>query len=486
MQADGPRAWLHTFGCKANQYDSERMRQALEARGAVAVGRPSDADLAVLNTCTVTSEADRDARRLIRRLGREHPDLRIVVAGCSAALRGTEYERMEEVWRVVPGQDPGAVAGAVAVAETVAAAETVAVAETVAEGPVAGSAELVGLRRRGGSLLARFCRGTRAWLKVQDGCDRRCSFCATRLARGASRSRPPAELVREARLLAREHPELVLTGIHIGHYGTDLRDGSTLADLCARLLDAVVGVRLRLSSIEATEIDERLVDLMAASNGRLVPHLHVPLQSGSDAVLGRMRRWHTREDYRARMLEIAARLPYLGLGADIITGFPGETDADHAATRRLVEELPYTYLHVFPFSARSGTVASTMPNPVDRRLSAERARELREIGLAKGRAYRSRRWGGAAEVVVETVNARGGNGSGGFSATGLTEDYLRVEIRPRASAGSPSSGGDTPKPGDAVRGRLEGDPDRLRLRPERSRGIGGVSEEPRTAPMPAS
>lgn len=480
MQADGPRAWLHTFGCKANQYDTERMRQALEAGGAVAVGRPSDADLAVLNTCTVTAEADRDARRLIRRLGREHPDLRIVVAGCSAALRGTEYESMEEVWRVVPGQDPGAVAGAVVTAGTDS------MAGAVAKGTFAGSAELVGLRRRGGSLLARFRRGTRAWLKVQDGCDRRCSFCATRLARGASRSRPPAELVREARLLAREHPELVLTGIHIGHYGTDLRDGSTLADLCARLLDAVVGVRLRLSSIEATEIDERLVDLMAASNGRLVPHLHVPLQSGSDAVLRRMRRWHTREDYRARMLEIAARLPYLGLGADIIAGFPGETDADHAATRRLVEELPYTYLHVFPFSARSGTVASTMPNSVGRRLSAERARELREIGLAKGRAYRSRRWGGAAEVVVETVNARGGNGSSGGSAAGLTEDYLRVEIRPPASAGSPPSGGDKPRPGDVVRGRLEGDPDRLRLRPERPRGIGCVSGEPRTAPMPAS
>ncbi len=432
------RAWLQTFGCKANQYDTERMRQELERSGAVAVTSASRADVAVVNTCTVTAEADRDARRTIRKLGREHPGLRIVVAGCSAALRESEYSAMDEVWRVVPGQDAAAVARAA--------------------GPLGPAAPngpgLVELRGSDRSLLTRFRRGTRAWLKVQDGCDRRCSFCATRLARGTSRSRDPDELVREAALLSRGHPEIVITGIHIGHYGSDLAEPVTLSGLCRRLLDEVPDVRLRLGSIEATEIDDPLVDLLAGSGGRLVPHLHLPMQSGSDAVLRRMRRWHTREAYRSRILEIASRLPYLGLGADIITGFPGETDADHESSRRLVEELPYTYLHVFPFSARPVTAAGDLPNQVRRRVRAIRARDLREIGLAKGRSYRASRLGSTAHVVVETLAVRGTDGR---EATGTTEDYLRVEI----PAGNGAAG---QRPGVVLSGLLTGYPDRLQLR----------------------
>ncbi len=430
------RAWFHTFGCKANQYDTERMRQSLESSGVFPAASPDAADLAVLNTCTVTSEADRDARRLIRRLAREHPGLRIVVAGCSAALREAEYASMPEVWRVVPGQEPG----------------------DVVRAAISGRDQgLVRLRGAGSSLLARFRRGTRAWLKVQDGCDRRCSFCATRIARGGSRSRAPEEVVAEARLLAREHPELVITGIHIGHYGQDLPGRWSLSRLCARLLAEVPGVRVRLSSIEATEIDDLLIDLLAGSGGRLVPHLHVPLQSGSDDVLRRMRRWHTREGYRARVLEIASRLPYLGLGADIIVGFPGESEAEHAETRALVEELPYTYLHVFPFSARSGTAAASLPDMVSGDIKAARSRELRELGLAGGRAYRASRVGGRAEMVVETL-PEGSLPEGQEGATGLTEDYLRVEV-----ALEDFGGPGRLQRGAVLRGTLGGDADRLRL-----------------------
>ena len=248
MSGSSPtRAWFQTFGCKANQYDTERMRQELERSGAVAVASAERADVAVVNTCTVTAEADRDARRIIRKLGREHPGLRIVVAGCSAALRESEYAAMDEVWRVVPGQDAAAVARA---AHPLRPAE-------------ANGAGLVELRGSDRNLLTRFRRGTRAWLKVQDGCDRRCSFCATRIARGASRSRDPDELVREAALLVGEHPEIVITGIHIGHYGLDLAEPVPLSGLCRRLLDEVPDIRLRLGSIEATEIDDPLVDLLA-------------------------------------------------------------------------------------------------------------------------------------------------------------------------------------------------------------------------------
>ena len=269
----------------------------------------------------------------------------------------------------------------------------------------------------GGALLQRRHGATRGWLKVQDGCDRKCSFCATRLARGASRSRSVDTVVDEARLLAATHAELVITGIHIGHYGLDFDDPSTLSRLCAALLERVPHVRFRLGSIEATEVDDLLLDLMSHADGRLVPHLHMPLQSGADPVLRRMRRWHSRAQYRERALEIARRITPLGLGADVITGFPGETDDDHASTRRLIEELPFTYLHVFPYSPRRDTVAADLPDPVPQRIAGERARELREIAHEKGRSHRAGRIGTRAAVVVE--------GEGG---TGLTEDYVRVSV----------------------------------------------------------
>ena len=400
------RVHFHTFGCKANQYDTERMRQELEARGARTVSGWDRAEVVVVNTCTVTNQADAGARRLLRRVRRENPAARLVVAGCSAALRADEYAAMDGVEAVIPGHDP------------------VAVALGAGEGPslvqIADRRTLDRLDTEpvGGALLQAREAGTRGWLKIQDGCDRKCAFCATRLARGASRSRPAAEVLAEARLLAAVHPELVLTGVHIGHYGRDLEEGWTLSRLVALLLERVPGCRFRLGSVEATEIDDLLVDLLAEAGDGLAPHLHMPLQSGADPVLRRMRRWHTREQYRARALEIADRLPVLGLGADVITGFPGETPEDHDATAALVDELPFTYLHVFPFSPRDATVAAELQAemPVPQRVAGDRSRDLRERVGAKAEGYLATRNGGSATVVLE---------SGGSA---LTEDYLRVRV----------------------------------------------------------
>ena len=413
--------WFHTFGCKANQYDTERMRQELESRGARTADLPQQADTAVLNTCTVTDQADLSARRLIRKLRRRHPDLRIVVAGCSSALREEEYRTMPEVDAVVRGQDP------VAVAVEVAPESALAVTD---HEPL------------GGVLLRSNARGSRGWLKIQDGCDRVCSFCATRLARGRSRSRPPDEIVREAVLQAKVHAELVLTGIHIGHYGLDLPERGALSGLVRQLLEKVPGVRFRLGSVEATEIDDELVEAIGDSGGMVAPHLHVPLQSGSDAVLRRMRRWHTREAYRQRLLEIADRLSPLGLGADIIVGFPGESDEDHRATCDLVHELPFTYLHVFPFSVRQGTHAATLDDRIPSSTAVDRSRELREIGVAKGMAHADSRIGERAVLAVET------------SEISLTGDYLRVRMT-----------GSNLVPGRLVRARLTGRADDLRAAP---------------------
>jgi threonylcarbamoyladenosine tRNA methylthiotransferase MtaB len=399
------RVFFQTFGCKANQYDTERMRQEAEARGAAAVSSLAEADVCVVNTCTVTNQADADARRFVRRAARENPDLRLVVAGCSSALRAPVYRAMDGVSGVVEGHDPVAVWAALA-GSTPVLLELRAPLDRIDSEPI------------GGELLRYRAGASRGWLKVQDGCDRRCSFCATRMARGISRSRAPDDVVAEARLLATVHPELVVTGIHIGHYGRDLDPPWSLARLVALLLEKVDGVRIRLGSVEATEVDDDLLDVLATSGGLLAPHLHMPLQSGADPVLRRMRRWHTREQYRRRTLDIADRVAPLGLGADIITGFPGETEADHAETVRLVEELPFTYLHVFPFSPRDGTAAADLPDPVPQRVAGERSRDLRELALAKGAAYRRGRAGSAASVVVE---GRGG--------TALTGDYLRVSVR---------------------------------------------------------
>lgn len=415
------RVHYHTFGCKANQYDTERMRQEAEARGSRTTGARDDADVFVINTCTVTNQADADARRFIRRLRREHPEAEIVVAGCSAALKADAYRAMPGVIAVVQGHDPVEVGAAV---DSLVGRRSI---DSHRPGAETGGLVQIELRNAldridsepiGGELLRRRRGASRGWLKVQDGCDRKCSFCATRLARGASRSRSPEEVIAEARLLFDAHAELVVTGIHIGHYGHDLSDATTLSRLCALLLESLPHTRFRLGSIEATEVDDLLIDLLEDSDGRLAPHLHMPLQSGADPVLRRMRRWHTREQYRARALEIAARVSPLGLGADIITGFPGETEVDHASTAALVEELPFTYLHVFPFSPREDTVAAGLSDPVPQRIAAERARALREMAHQKGVRHRERRVGDRAMVAVE--------GDGG---SGVTGDYLRVGVR---------------------------------------------------------
>ena len=402
------RVAYKTFGCKANQYDTEQMRQELEARGFQTVRGTADADLFIVNTCTVTNQADADARRFIRRIRKENPKVDVLAVGCSAALRAHEYRKMPGVAEVVTGHDPIEVADAAHQSRPplvqMGARTTL---ERMDQEPV------------GGDILLRRDGATRAWLKIQDGCDRKCSFCATRLARGASRSRPVSEVVREARALSLAHPELVLTGIHIGHYGRDLVPAFTLSRLAARLLEELPDVRFRLGSIEATEIDDLLVNLLQESDGQLAPHLHMPLQSGADPVLKRMRRWHTRESYRVRVLEIAARMPVLGLGADIITGFPGETEVDHKQTVALVEELPYTYLHVFPFSPRQGTEAALTNTvlPIPQRVSGERSRELRELVNTKAASYRRERADGKAKVVFESGRT-----------TALTGDYLRVSV----------------------------------------------------------
>ncbi|MGH7699992.1 MAG: MiaB/RimO family radical SAM methylthiotransferase [Gemmatimonadales bacterium] len=328
------KVFFHTFGCRANQYDTELVRQAFADRGAVAVDDPADADLAVVNSCTVTHTSEAKLRTLVRRLARGR-EIDTIVMGCAAALDDGTVAALPSVRAVVGGADPAAVLRAAGYAAS-----------------------------RVDPVLRRFRTNARAWLKIQDGCDEHCTFCATTIARGANRSRPVAELVREAQALAEHHAEMVLTGVHIGTYGRDATAGdpprvTPVGDLLEVLINAVPHVRFRLSSIEATEVDDRIAHLLIEAPRHVAAHLHAPLQSGSNRVLRRMgRHWYTAESYRARLDWLAARLPVFGLGADVIAGFPGETDTDHRATLDLIQATPFTYLHVFPFSVRRDAPAA--------------------------------------------------------------------------------------------------------------------------------
>lgn len=388
------RVYLRTFGCRANQYDSEVVRAMVERAGGELVAHPEDADVALFNSCAVTTDAEADLRQSVRRAARARPGLRSVVMGCAAALArpagapGSLCD-LPTVEHVLPGADFAAVAGALGLPP--AAARATAIAQA----------------------------GARALLRVQDGCDEHCTFCATTLARGANRSRPAAALVDEARALADRHPEIVLTGVHIGSYGADA--GSSLGALVERLVREVPRVRFRLSSIEATEVDDRLRELLAGDPARVAPHLHAPLQSGSDRLLRRMgRHWYSASRYAAAVDRVVGGRAVFALGADLIAGFPGESEDDHRATLALVEALPFTTLHVFPYSVRPGTAAERLPDRVPGNVVARRAAELRDLAARKGAAYRAARAGGEADVVVVGAAAGG--------REGLTEDYLTVAL----------------------------------------------------------
>jgi threonylcarbamoyladenosine tRNA methylthiotransferase MtaB len=385
--------YLRTFGCRANQYDTEAVRGMIEAAGGEIVATPDAADAAVFNSCAVTAAAEADLRQSVRRAARRRPMLRTVVMGCAAA------------------RDEGVIAGLPTVERVVAGADLVGVAAALGL-PVAGRPPAVQT-------------GTRALLRIQDGCDEHCTFCATTLARGAARSRSADEVVDEANRLADRHPEIVVTGIHIGHYGVDT--GDSLAALVTRLVREVPRARFRLSSLEATEVDDRLAELFGEPE-HLAPHLHAPLQSGSDVLLKRMgRHWYTSASYARAIERIASRVAPFALGADIIAGFPGETVEDHRSTVALVESLPFTYLHVFPYSVRPGTAAERLPRHVPSHVAEERARAIRQLGDRCSAAHRARRLGQECDLVVM---------SGGARREGLTEDYLTVDVDPAVPRGT--------------------------------------------------
>lgn len=434
---------IENFGCRATEGDAAALRSKLRADGLKLVGEHTRADVVVLNTCTVTAAADSQAREAVRKIHRVNPGARIVVTGCYAQRAPEELAALEGVaWVVgnshqakIPGivHDLAPLSGASAtrteLQDFVPLAKLGSVEARLAREPAqvltGDILEHSAVQIAPATLMA--SNGTRPILKIQDGCNNRCAFCVIPFVRGRSRSLPPDVVVEEVRKLAAAGAkEIVLSGINLGSYGRDLTPRAGLADVVVRILAETEIEQVRFSSIEPQDITEDFVALVGSS-GRLAPHFHVPLQSGSDRILRAMHRWYRAEHYAERINLIHRLLPDAAIGADVMAGFPGETDDEFLATRAFVERLPFTYLHVFSFSARPATKAAGFNKMVPSKVIRERARALRAIGQEKSAAFRISQTGCTQRAL--TLKRHGEDWT-----EALTRNYLKVRIRGRFPA----------------------------------------------------
>jgi len=499
--------YVENFGCRATQADGAALERQFEELGVSRAPTPGQAAIVVLNTCTVTAAADQDARAAIRRIQRQNPEARIVVTGCYAqraprevaALRGVTHvignSHKHQLAEIVSGTGAESVldfgwrsassaantgtqwVGALAPEGPAFIPLTTLTGSATSREPEAGSPIFVSDIFAHTELLAAPVfdaanERTRPNLKIQDGCDNRCSFCVIPYVRGHSRSLEIARIVREVNTLVNAgYREVVLSGINLGRWGRDLRpqtsglsqtvqsgqiltsevrgpracpelvEGSDAAhqkaergsrkprfeDLIRAILTETALEKLRISSVEPMDWTDDLISLVAGSP-RIAKHAHVPMQSASDAVLRRMHRKYRPWHYREKIEKIRAAMPTAAIGADVMVGFPGETDAEFEATRRMIEDLPFTYLHVFTYSPRPGTPAASMANQVPVHIARERNRILRELVAAKKLAFMRGFIGKAVDAI--TLNVVGNDGNGEFTEA-LTDNYLKLRLRGR-------------------------------------------------------
>src|SRR5258708_7874287 len=433
--------YIEQFGCRATQADGAAIERQLRERGFAAASDSAVADVVIINTCTVTAAADGQARDAIRKLHARNPTARVIATGCYAQRAPEELARLPGVsWVVGNSHKPeipwlvDAIAGGVAGDSASAFVPVSALGEerfSLLHGP---TKILTGDIFEQRALLAAPVIGgegdhTRPVVKIQDGCNSRCAYCVIPFVRGRSRSLEPARVVEEiARLTASGYREIVLSGINLGTYGRDLSPRVELIELLRRILGETGVERLRISSIEPMDVTEELIARFASSE-RMAQHFHMPLQSGCDRVLAAMHRWYRAEHYARRVELIRERLPDAAIGADVIAGFPGETDAEHAETIAFIERLPFSYLHVFSFSKRPGTQAAGLSNEVPAPVIKLRARELRALGEEKAREFRRSQVG--RELRVLTL--RDERDSAGATPA-LSSNYLRFAVQGKFAA----------------------------------------------------
>ena len=488
---------MENFGCRATQADGAAVERQFEERGLARASSPSQASVVVMNTCTVTAAADQDARAAIRRVQRQNPDAQIVVTGCYAQRAPEEIAALPGVSLVIGNSHKHQLAQIVAAkgsarvceAESLSIVESRSVSGTVSDCgwpsaspdfgwssafsaaksptaldgalapearafvPLADLTENRALRTENSIFVSDIFahtellaapvfdaanERTRPNLKVQDGCDNRCSFCVIPYVRGQSRSLEMNQIIREVNALVDSgYREVVISGINLGRWGRDLvvrSQRSTVSNSDHRLETLIHAIlaetpleKLRISSVEPMDWSDELISLVASSP-RIAKHTHVPMQSGSDAVLRRMHRKYRPWHYREKIEKIRAAMPTAAIGADVMLGFPGETGAEFESTRRMIEDLPFTYLHVFTYSARPGTPAASMANQVPVHVARERNRVLRELAAEKKLAFMRGFIGKTVEAI--TLNVVGTDGGGEFTEA-LTDNYLKLRLRGR-------------------------------------------------------
>ena len=432
--------YVENFGCRATQADGAAIEGQFREHGLTRADRPRNAQYVVLNTCAVTAAAEQDARAAIRRARRENPDCEVIVTGCYAQRVPDEVASLPGVSVVIgnshkntlaqialrahPAKDP--IRNFVSLSSLTSAHEPV--------GPIYVSDIFAHTELIAAPVFESANERTRPNLKVQDGCNNRCSFCIIPSVRGRSRSLKLQDVLREVnQLVEAGYREVVISGINLGRWGRDLHDQTVwggrprppkFEDLVRAVIDRTSLEKLRISSVEPMDWTDSFISLMADST-RIAKHAHLPMQSGSDTVLRRMHRKYRPWHYREKIEKIRAAMPTAAIGADVMVGFPGETDAEFEETRSLIEQLPFTYLHVFTFSARPGTPAAIMPNQVPVHLAHERNRVLRELAAEKKHAFMRNFVGQniaaiTLNVILETAH--------GVRTEALTDNYLKLQV----------------------------------------------------------
>lgn len=404
MNKAAKRLAVATLGCKVNQYDSDAVVTQFLDAGYTLVDFGEPADVYLINTCTVTNLGDKKSRQMIRRAHRLNPQAQVVVMGCLAQTSPEEVAELEGVSLVV-GTD-----GRDRIVEEL---------ERLSEGAQKTLVEDIFQVTEFEDLPALgFSGRTRAALKIQDGCNQFCTYCRVPFARGRSRSRSPESVMQQVEMLVGQgYKEIVLTGIHLGLYGADLPTPVSLAEISKRIASYPGLLRLRISSVDPHEITDELIDLLG-SNSVICRHVHIPLQSGSDRILERMRRNYTRSDYLEIVRKLRSRVPEVAITTDIMVGFPGETEEDFRQTMELTKEVAFSRIHVFPYSPRAGTRAARFPDQIPAVVKECRSRRLIELGHTLADNFHSSFVGKVVEVLVEEQEKG--------CAIGHTDNYVKV------------------------------------------------------------
>lgn len=404
---------ITTLGCKVNQFESEALLDSLEKKGYSIAPYSEDAEVVIINTCTVTQRADFQSRQMVRRVFRSNPKALIVVTGCYPQVESDPFLKIEGVRYILGNKEKGQLPYLLPLMEK-------------GEFPRIQVGNIQDEKLFSEIPIHSFHHHTRAFLKIQDGCNSACSYCIVPKARGSSRSLTPERVVENLKgLKEKGYKEVVLTGIHLGAYGLDLQPQYPLSKLLQRLEEEETPDRIRLSSIEPGDLSQELISILSKSV-KICPHLHIPIQSGEDEILKMMNRDYNSSYIFDLIQELHLKIPNLSMGTDVIVGFPGETEEKFNKTFLFIEALPFSYLHVFPFSRKKGTLANQLPHQIDEREIKKRAERMRALGIHKRQTFFHQFLHQELKVLIIGPEEKG---IGGWR--GLSRNYISVQLKPQ-------------------------------------------------------